>query len=164
PLRQRLARLHRHRVAARAHRVEVAPGLAGADVELPAVPRAAQHLALPYQAELAGTIRLGETDEHATAQRRALVRAAIYQREMLAADVEHADLAALHRDDLAVPRRDLAHAGDDMPGHRSGEAVQRHRVVAEQLAPELLGQRHLDREARIVLVPMRIVGREHDAV
>src|SRR6201996_3031761 len=44
------------------------------------------------------------------------------------------------------------------------QAVERQRVLAEHHPLLLFGQRRLEGVARIVLVPMRIVGREHDAI
>src|SRR5690242_18101152 len=44
------------------------------------------------------------------------------------------------------------------------QAVERQCVLAEHQPLLLLGQRCLEGVARIVLVPVRIVGREHDAV
>src|ERR1700744_522434 len=44
------------------------------------------------------------------------------------------------------------------------QAVERQRVLAEHHPLMLFGQRRLEGVARIVLIPMRIVGGEHDAV
>ena len=63
------------------HAVGIAPGLAGADIELPAMPGAAQHLALAGQAVFAGRRRYQAADDRPATERRALVRAAVDQRE-----------------------------------------------------------------------------------
>src|SRR6185437_15451810 len=44
------------------------------------------------------------------------------------------------------------------------QAVERQRVLAEHHAFLLLSQRRLEGIARVVLIPVRIVGGEHDAV
>src|SRR5262249_61681184 len=53
PLHQRRPRLDRYLERPRASRVRIAPGLAGADVELPAVPGAAQEFLLARQPAMA---------------------------------------------------------------------------------------------------------------
>jgi hypothetical protein len=47
------------------------------------------------------------------------MRTAIEQREELAIDVEHDDVAALDANNLVAAGRDVRGAGDDMPGHVS---------------------------------------------
>jgi hypothetical protein len=47
------------------------------------------------------------------------MRAAIGQREILAVEIEHADLAAVDLDNLAVARRDIDGAGNDLTFHGS---------------------------------------------
>src|SRR5262249_15757675 len=115
--RQRGTGLDLHREGACMHAVRVAPGLAGADVELPAVPRTAQHFALARQPVFPRRGRLQPAEQRATAQRRALVRAAIEQCEELAVDVEDADLAPLYRDDLTGAGRDFVHRCDNVAAH-----------------------------------------------
>jgi hypothetical protein len=48
------------------------------------------------------------------AQRPALVRTPIEDREVFAANIENADLPATNVDDLALTRRNLVDAGDDV--------------------------------------------------
>src|SRR5206468_12951524 len=113
-------------------------GLAGADVELPAVPRAAQDLALARVDVFPRLGRLQQPGQHAVAQAAALMRAAVEQAEILAADVEDRDRPTLHRDQLARARRDLAGWRHRMPRHLR-LAVQRLRVAEEELPPLLFG-------------------------
>src|SRR5262245_26992982 len=97
--------------------LRVAPGLAGADDELPAVPGAAQELALARDAVLARTARLREPDDAPFAHRPAGMRTSVRQREEFAADVENADLAAFDSDELLFARLQLISRGDDMAAH-----------------------------------------------
>src|SRR5262249_7874385 len=108
--------------------VGIAPGLAGADVEFPAMPGAAHEFALAGDAVGAGTARSHEADHPALAHRPAAaplalarrpagVRAAVGKREECAVDVEHADLTALDGDELLFARLDLARGGDDVTAH-----------------------------------------------
>ncbi|MEZ5864415.1 MAG: hypothetical protein R3D25_10255 [Geminicoccaceae bacterium] len=73
--------------------------LAGLQLELPAVPRAAQDLALPLELELAGLAALDEPFDDALAERRALVRAAVAHRVERVVDVEDPDAPAGDVDD-----------------------------------------------------------------
>src|SRR5579871_4457621 len=86
-------------------RVEIrAPRL---DLELPAVPRALDDLAV---ARVHARIRLagqGGPLDLAEAQRRALVRAPVAQGKVAPGDVEHADRSAADRNDLPAPGRQL---------------------------------------------------------
>src|SRR4029079_8592876 len=68
---------------------------------------------------MAGSVGVHQRDHPAGAQRSALMRAAVGQREILAVEIEHADLAAVDADDLAIARRDIDGAGDDLPLHGS---------------------------------------------
>src|SRR5919106_6924620 len=70
----------------------VAPGLAGAEIELPAVPGAADDLAAAVIAVAAGLVGFDQADQLAAAKAAALMRAAIEQREVLALDVEDDDV------------------------------------------------------------------------
>src|SRR5207247_8701291 len=81
---------------------------AGEQIELPAMPRAGEDLALAAPAELAG--RRGErgSTEAAAADRRLLVRADVEHRHKRAVDVEHPDRASLDLDDLPLTGWDLA--------------------------------------------------------
>src|SRR5947209_5434421 len=110
--------LNRHCIAARAQPLRIAPGLPGADVELPRMPWAADDLAAPRVAVLARPGRLHQPGLLALAQAAALVGAAIVQREELAAEIEHHDGAAIHIDKLAVPRRNIFDRSNDMPRHQ----------------------------------------------
>src|SRR5262245_58743857 len=79
------------------------------------MPWAAQHLALPLVGDLgAGHGGPHEAGQPSLAERPALVRAAVAQREQLALDVEDADLPASHFDDLARADRDLLDRSDDV--------------------------------------------------
>src|SRR5262249_37673939 len=111
------AGLDRHLVLARAHRLRVAPRLAGADVVLPAMPGAAQELAPARQAIVAGAIRQHERADLAEAQRAAGVRAAVGERKEFAVEIEDADLASADADDPAGAGRDIAGPRDDLPAH-----------------------------------------------
>src|SRR6185437_4520940 len=107
-----------HRIAAHRHLLRVAPGLAGAHVELPAVPRAAQDLALARKAVGSGLARFHQAAEHALGERSALMRAAVEHAEELAADVEDGDRAALDGDQFARHGRDFPRRGHDVLAHR----------------------------------------------
>src|SRR5215470_386029 len=98
-------RLDRDRVAARAKAARVAPGLAGANVEFPAVPRAADDLARAGIAISAGSVRFHEAGLTALMEAAAPVRAAIVERKELAAEIEDNDRASVDLHELAPPRR-----------------------------------------------------------
>src|SRR5262245_18823312 len=102
PGHQPRSRLHGYRIAARPHTARVAPGLPGTDVELPAVPGAADDLARARIAVAAGLVGLHRTGLPPGEQAAAAVRAAVVQREELAAEIEHHDGAAV---DLREPAR-----------------------------------------------------------
>jgi hypothetical protein len=72
------------------------------------MPRAADDLAAPRVAIFAGLGGLHQPGLPAVAQAAAFVRAAIVEREELAAEVEHDDGAAVHIDQLAVARRNVS--------------------------------------------------------
>ena len=76
---------------------------------------------LPAPAELIGTrlARLDKADDASLAQRGAVVRAAVSDREILAADIEDADFPALDRHQHALTRRNLLDGCDDVPRHPS---------------------------------------------
>src|SRR5262249_28885862 len=112
------ARFDIDRIGLHAKPPRVAVGLSGADVELPAVPRAADDLALPGVFDLAGIRGAREPDQRALAQRRALMRAAIEQAEELALDVEDRDRPVVDGDEFTRPRRQLADGGNHMSGHQ----------------------------------------------
>src|SRR5262249_21564812 len=97
--------------------LRIAVGLAGRDLELPAVPRAAQELALPRDPVFAGAVGLHEPDHRALAQSAARMRAAVGKRVERAVDVEHADVAALDGHALARAGRNLVDSRDHMPAH-----------------------------------------------
>src|SRR5439155_11353477 len=94
-----------------------APRLPGPDVELPAVPGAGQDLARARVLELARHPRLEQPPRPALAERAALVRAAVPQREELPFQIEDADRAPRHLDDLASPRRNLLRRRHHVPSH-----------------------------------------------
>src|SRR5688500_12764322 len=105
-------------VGADADGAGVEPGLAGLDVVLPAVPGAANDLAGPGVAVLAGRRRGDQAGGATVAERAALVRAAVADREVLAAEVEDADRAPGDVDDLPRPGRNLVDRRDDVLGCR----------------------------------------------
>src|SRR5262249_16997511 len=92
----------------------IAPGLAGSDVELPAVPRAFHHLAGPRIAVIAGFPRFHQPGLDAVAKAAAAMRAAVVEGEEVAGQIEHHDGAAVHLDELARARRDLIDARDNV--------------------------------------------------
>src|SRR3954468_17737333 len=83
----------------------IAVGLPGADVELPAVPGAADDLSLPGVFDLTRIFRLRQPDQRPLAQRGALMRAPIEQPEIFALDVEHRDRTSVDVQELAAARR-----------------------------------------------------------
>src|SRR5688500_4431162 len=85
---QGAARLDRDGEVANAGAMGLAPGFAGAQVVFPAVPGAADDLAVARVAVLAGPRGLDQPYELALAQTGALVRATIEQGEELALHVE----------------------------------------------------------------------------
>src|SRR4029453_14780419 len=91
-------------------------GLPVAHVEFPAVPRAAQQLADARSLIDSGLRRGQPRDAGRLFQRRAPMRAAVEQREELAIDVEHDDVAALDAKNLVAAGRDVRGAGDYIPG------------------------------------------------
>ena len=129
-----------------------------------AVPRAAHDVAGPPALVLAGSRPGDRAPDLPLAQRPALVRAAVAQREELAVDVEDADRATPDLDDLAPARRDLAdRATTVVASHR------RDRYSAWALSRMIRRRRSSPRargiaRSRRVEVPVRVVGREHDPV
>src|SRR5262249_23694358 len=77
----RRAGLDRHLELACAHGRGITPRLPGADVELPAVPGAAQKLLMSRQTVMPRPFRLYERHDHALAKRTAGVRAALGERQ-----------------------------------------------------------------------------------
>src|SRR5262249_41169614 len=95
------AGLDRHRVLARAQALRIAPRAAGADVELPRMPGAADDFALPGIAILARLRRFEQAGAVTEREASALVRTTVVEREELAVDVEDDDGAVADRDELA---------------------------------------------------------------
>src|SRR3989442_111608 len=87
---------------------------AGLDVVLPAVPRAAEDLALAPVLELVDLRRQGRPGHLAEADAGALVDADVLERVVGAVEVEDPDLAALDLEDLAPAGRDVLDARDRM--------------------------------------------------
>ena len=85
----------------------VAIGLAGADVELPAVPGAAQDLA-QSGIDHSGLGGLRKPDQWSFAQGGALVRAAVHQAEEFALDVEDRDRPLIDGEEFTRARRQFA--------------------------------------------------------
>src|SRR5438105_3863966 len=105
------AGLHADRILPHADAGRVAPRLAGADVELPAVPGAFHHLAGPRITVLTRHLRLDQPGLDAEGETAAAVRAAVIECEEIAGEIEHHDGAAVHVNELARARRDLLDAG-----------------------------------------------------
>src|SRR5262249_46170253 len=91
PLHHRRARLDIDRIGLRPKAAGIAIGLSCANIELPAMPRAADDLAESRVFDLAGIFGLREPDQRALTESRALMRAAIQQPEKFALDVENRD-------------------------------------------------------------------------
>src|SRR6266849_470531 len=117
PFGQPGAGLYAHLEAAHLDAARVAPGLAGADVVFPGVPRTADHLAFARIAIFAGLGRRYEAGEPAFRQRAALVRATIRHGKELALQIEDHELASADLDELASPRRDIARRRDHVFRH-----------------------------------------------
>src|SRR6185312_7745549 len=155
PGHQPRARLHRDRIGTRTHAGGIAPGLTGADVELPAVPGATDDLARAGVAVVARPVRFHETGLLALAQAAAAMRTAVVEREELAAEIEHHDGAPVHLREPAGAGRNVADRGDHMLGHGSSrlwpsiEPVERLGVAAVDLVAALLAQARRQREKRI---------------
>ncbi len=81
------------------------------------MPGTAQDLTLAVVFVVAGITRAHEARQHAIAEARAFVWALVGEREQLALDVEHDDVAALDAHALAGARRQVRGAGHDMAGH-----------------------------------------------
>src|SRR5436309_3940271 len=94
------ARLHCDGVLPHADAGRITPGLAGTDVEFPAVPGAFHHLAGPRIAVVAGFPGLHEAGLNALCEAAAAMRAAIVEGEEVTGEVEHHDGAAVHLDEL----------------------------------------------------------------
>ena len=107
PFLQFLAAFDRDRIGAHFHPLRIEIGLPVAHVEFPAVPRAAQQFADARALVDTGLRRGQPRDAGGLLQRRALMRAAIEQREELAIDVEHDDVAAVDAEDLVAAGRDV---------------------------------------------------------
>ena len=97
--------------------MRIAVRLPGADVELPAVPGAAQDFALAGVADVAGEIGFGKPDQRAFAERRALVRTAIEQAKEFALHIEDGDWTVFENEEFARPRRQFAHRGNDVTSY-----------------------------------------------
>src|SRR5260370_39837984 len=116
---QRLGVFDDDRIGPYLDALRIEPGLAGAHIEFPAVPGAAQEFADPRALIDSGLRRGQSRDAGGLVERRAFVRATIEQREELAVDMEHDNVAAVDIDHLVAAARDLRGAGDDVTGHRS---------------------------------------------
>src|SRR5688572_30919195 len=92
--------------------------LAGADVELPAVPGAADDLVLAAVDELPAVGRAGRAGYRALAERGAAMRADVEKRVVAPLHIEDADGAAVQRHDLRPVRRNVrSRAGELLFGH-----------------------------------------------
>src|SRR6266403_1774909 len=106
-----------NRIGPHLEAIRIEPGLPGAHVELPAMPGAAQQFADAGTLVDAGLRRGQPRHARRLVERRAGVRAAVEQREELAIDVEHDDVAPLHINHLVAAGRNLCGAGDNVTGH-----------------------------------------------
>src|SRR5262249_35578768 len=77
------------RILPHAQPARIAPRLAGANVEFPAVPGALHHLAEPRVAVVAGLLRFDEPGLDAVGEAAAAMRAAVVEGKIIAAEVEH---------------------------------------------------------------------------
>ena len=111
------ARLDRDVVAADPDGARIEPGLARAQVELPAVPRAADDLVAARNLVLAGPRRRHQPGLTTVAQRAALVRAAVSTAKYSPPTLNTPDGAAADLDDLPLAGRDIVHSSDDVAGH-----------------------------------------------
>jgi hypothetical protein len=93
--------------------------LAGAHVEFPAVPGAADDLAGPGIAVIARPIGFHQPSLFAVKEAAAPMRAAIVEREKLAAQIEHHDRPPVHLRKLARAGRNVGDRGNHMLGHQS---------------------------------------------
>jgi hypothetical protein len=101
----------------------IAIALAGTDIELPPMPRAAEYFAFAGVAIFARLVRFDEAGQDPVAQRAALVWTAIEQAKEFAAQVENGDLAPANGDKFPLTRWDLANRGHDMFAHNQDVPV-----------------------------------------
>src|SRR5262249_16747836 len=111
--------LHRDRVAACAHARRITPGLAGAHVEFPAMPGAADDLAGPGIAVMARSIRFHQSRLLAVKEAAPPVPATIVEPEKLAAHFEPPDPPPVPLGELAGAGRNVGDRGNHMLGHQS---------------------------------------------
>jgi len=112
-------------IATGPHREAIEKQLLGRGLDLDAMCSRGRFLSLDASETLAKIMvdeypdagRFEEAGQPAGADRPALVRTAISEREELAADVEDADGSIRDFDDFAPTDRDLAKGGDDVLGH-----------------------------------------------
>src|SRR5207248_8699485 len=94
--------------------------LAGAYVKLPAMPGTAQDLPRPAVLIRAGHGCRDRGPEYTRTERTSLMGAPVAQGKELATNVEDADGASCHVDELACARRDLGDGRHHIPGHLTG--------------------------------------------
>jgi hypothetical protein len=97
----------------------IEPAFAGADIEFPIMPRAADHFSRAGEMILARFIALNQAAQNAARKRATLMRAAIKQREEFAAQIEHHNLLAIRFHQLPATGRDFIHRPNYMPRHYS---------------------------------------------
>jgi hypothetical protein len=112
---------HRHGIrfdsnveAAYTQALWIAPRLACAHMELPAVPGTSQNLPAGVILEHAGHVRLQHPPQSPLAQRAALMWAPVAQRKIVAVDIEDSDRSPGDRYDLTTSARDLVGCRDDV--------------------------------------------------
>jgi hypothetical protein len=96
--------------------------LAGGDVELPAVPRTPDDLAVALPAVLAGALRDAQPREQPLTEGGELVGTDVRQRVELAVDVEHADREPLDVDEQALAGRQVGRPADLVAAHQPGSS------------------------------------------
>src|SRR5260370_16110593 len=116
PLGQRLAVFDDDRIGPYLDALRIEPGLAGAHIEFPAVPGAAPEFAYPRALIDSGLRRGQSRDASGLVERPAFARATIKQREELAVDMEHDNVAAIDIDHLVAAGPDLAGSSHGVTG------------------------------------------------
>src|SRR5690348_6284481 len=117
PLHEICARLDVDGIGAGAKALRLAPGLAGTDIEFPAVPGTADDFAQTRIFYLAGIGRLREPDQRALTQGGTLMRAAVQETEEFTLDVEDRNRATLESEKFSRTRRQLADGSNDVTRH-----------------------------------------------
>src|SRR5262249_36057246 len=107
----------RHGVSLRADTFGIAIGLAGGDIEFPAVPRATDELARAHRFIVTRLVRANQARNNPRAKAAALMRTAVKHAKKFAVQVEDRDRSAFDGKTLMATERDLARRRKDMPAH-----------------------------------------------